>query len=220
GWLLRPNPLGAARLLYIQLIELLFAKWRGVPILFGNENLPLDSAVFQRNFVPLAVLWAVAGAVLIGRTMSGSGAGELKNPDRRVLLWASFLLSIAFFLVAFVVGRRTYSWWAEFGIILIATVYTHVAPSTRRHGAKTVETAAICAIVGVLVFVAFDSTTKTSDSFSHSGIPPDRLKTAGQWLEEHSQAGDIVFNVRWFEFSPLFFWNQKSFYVGGLDPIF
>jgi hypothetical protein len=57
-------------------------------------------------------------------------------------------------------------------------------------------------------------------AFSHGGIPPDRLETAGRWLEEHSEAGDIVFNVRWFEFSPLFFWNQKNFYVGGLDPIF
>ncbi len=220
GWLLRPNPLGAARLLYIQLVELLFAKWRGIPLLFGNENLPLDSAVFLRNFVPLAVLWAVAGAVLIWRTMSRPGAEELKDPDRRVLLWASFLLSVASLLVAFVVGRRTYSWWSEFGIILIASVYTDVVPSSRRLGARTIETAATWAIVGVLVFVAFDSTTKTSDSFSHSGIPPDRLKTAGRWLEEHSRAGDIVFNVRWFEFSPLFFWNQKSFYVGGLDPIF
>lgn len=220
GWFLRPDPLGAARLLYVQLVELLFAKWRGIPLLFGNENLPLDPAVFQRNFIPLTVLWAVAGAVLIWRTVSGSGAGELKARERQVLPWASFLLSIVFFVVTFVVGRRTYVWWAEFGIILIASVYTRIIPSVRRHGAKTVETAATWAIVAVLVFVAFDSTTKISDAFSHSGIPPDRLKTAGRWLEEHSQPGDIVFNVRWFEFSPLFFWNQKNFYVGGLDPIF
>src|SRR5262249_31172300 len=119
-----------------------------------------------------------------------------------------------------VVGRRTYGWWAEFSIILIASVYTYIVPSAWRNHARTVRVTATVAIVGIVIVVVFDTTIKVSDAFSHSGLPPDRLKIAGRWLEEHSQAGDIVFNVRWFEFSPLFFWDHKNFYVGGLDPIF
>jgi hypothetical protein len=46
------------------------------------------------------------------------------------------------------------------------------------------------------------------------------LRDAGRWLADHTGAGEVVFNVRWSRFSPLFFWNQHNRYVAGLDPIF
>jgi hypothetical protein len=46
------------------------------------------------------------------------------------------------------------------------------------------------------------------------------LRDAGRWLADHTGAGDVVYNVRWSHFSPLFFWNQHNRYVAGLDPIF
>ena len=32
--------------------------------------------------------------------------------------------------------------------------------------------------------------------------------------------GDIVFNIHWDNFPFLFFWNQKNYYINGMDPIF
>ena len=49
---------------------------------------------------------------------------------------------------------------------------------------------------------------------------PDALQGVAEWLKGNSNAGDVVFNVTWSDFSPLFFWNRKNYYVAGLDPIF
>jgi len=96
----------------------------------------------------------------------------------------------------------------------------YVIPSHHVPGSNIFQRAATGIIVGVFLFVAFDSSQKTVASFSHSALPPDRLRSAGLWLREHSQPGDVVFNLRWAHFSSLFFWNQQNYYVAGLDPIF
>jgi hypothetical protein len=49
---------------------------------------------------------------------------------------------------------------------------------------------------------------------------PNEFEEASLWLKENSQKGDIVFNLNWSKFSEMFFWNQKNYYIGGLDPIF
>ena len=217
GWLLRPNPLGAAKLLYVQVVEQGLAKRLGLPLLWGNENLPLTSAALARNFIPFTVLWTAAMLILAGSAIAG---GTTRSRDRRILLWSSLTLSAAFFLLTVLVGRRSYNLWTEFGILFIASVFTYVIPSHHVPGSNIFQRAATGIIVGVFLFVAFDSSQKTVASFSHSALPPDRLRSAGLWLREHSQPGDVVFNLRWAHFSSLFFWNQQNYYVAGLDPIF
>ena len=71
-----------------------------------------------------------------------------------------------------------------------------------------------------LVFLILFSGLKTDVSLKSYGYPPDRLKEVGIWLRDNSEEGEVVFNIRWPDFSPLFFWNQKNYYIGGLDPIF
>ena len=52
------------------------------------------------------------------------------------------------------------------------------------------------------------------------GIKIDRFQKASSWLEENSQAGDIVFHSSWDEFPILFYFNSKNYYIAGLDPTF
>ncbi len=47
-----------------------------------------------------------------------------------------------------------------------------------------------------------------------------RAREVAEWLFNNSQTGDIVFHTRWDQFAELFFWNQKNYYINGMDPIF
>ncbi len=217
GWLARPNALGAAKLLYIQVVQQLLEKQSGLRLLLGRENLPLSSADFVYSFIPFTSLWALAILIMAGFVISRVNA---QSSAKRILLWSSLALSCVFFLLTLFVGRRSYNLWAEFGIIFIASVFTYVISSFSVRARKTVRNIAIGGIVGIFIFVASDSTSKTIANISRAGYPPDMLRSAALWLKENSQPGDVVFNVTWSHFSPLFFWNQQNYYVGGLDPIF
>ena len=216
GWLARPNPLGAARLLYIQVVQQLLEKQSGLTLLLGTENLPLSSTILFRNFIPFSLLW-LSAMVIMAAFLSHANA---RSPAQRIFLWSSLALSWIFFLLTVFVGRRSYNLWTAFGVIFIAGVFTYVISSRASLTGRTIRNIAICAIVGISIFLAFDSTSKTINFISRSGYPPDMLRGAALWLKENSRPGDVVFNLRWSNFSPLFFWNQQNHYVGGLDPIF
>jgi hypothetical protein len=214
GLLARPNPLGAAQLLYIQVVEQFLVKQSGLTLVWGRENLPLSLAALVQNFIPFMFLWVLA-ILLMARFIAGRKSAQ--SPDRQTFLWSSLALSLIFFLLTMFVGRRSYNLWVEFGVIFIAGVYTYIGSL---HAQIHIRNAGICVIVGVFIFVASDSTSKSIVSIPAAAPPPDMLKDTALWLKENSQPGDIVFNATWNNFSPLFYWNQHNRYVGGLDPIF
>ena len=52
------------------------------------------------------------------------------------------------------------------------------------------------------------------------GLPFEKFAEPARWLEQNSQAGDIVFHSDWDEFPLLFYYNDKDYYLAGLDPTF
>lgn len=217
GWLLRPEPINAAKLFYIQVFQQILEKQGGLPLLFGNENFPLSATTLFRNFTPLMLILAAAVITLIWFLRKKT---TLLNSQQRVLLLSSGLLSIIFFLFTMVIARRAYNLWAEFGIIFIAAVFTYFIANNRTVVAKTLRDFSIAAISGIFIFMMFYSGYKSTAFLERNGYGPNELKEVATWLKENSQPGDIVFNLHWADFSPLFFWNQKNYYVGALDPIF
>ena len=49
---------------------------------------------------------------------------------------------------------------------------------------------------------------------------PERYKPASMWLLRNTEPKEIVFNADWDDFPFLFFYNQKNYYVVGLDPMY
>lgn len=49
---------------------------------------------------------------------------------------------------------------------------------------------------------------------------PERYKGASLWLLKNTEDKEIVFNADWDDFPFLFFYNQKNYYVVGLDPMY
>lgn len=200
GWVLRPNPFDAAKLVYVQIIELALAKFKSVPLNFGLELYPLGWQTFS-IFGAFILLWLLAIFVFA------------RAPERKTVLWSSLALSVIFFLITLFAAQRSFDFWVAFGIIFIAFIYSNINALARRRGIL------IAAII-IAGLMSWQSLYK-NDRFLKTAVwDPVRFRSAAEWLKNNSKEGDIVFNVSWDYFPELFFWNTKNFYIGGMDPIF
>jgi hypothetical protein len=229
GWLLRPHPLGAARVLYAQLFQLLQEKGRGL-LSFGRELAPMQMAQLHREYGLFLYLWLGALAVVLLLLLSR----RLRlSTDEHVLLWSSLGLSVLFFGMILTLSGRTQDLWAPFSVYLIATVFTYfVWPGLSRREmaagwrgwprALVVPAARIAATVLLAgIFVAMLPASRSSYLKKLSyGVPPDRLRVEAEWLRENTEPGAIVFHVNWGIFPELYYWNRHNRYIGGMDPIF
>src|SRR3989338_5274391 len=122
GWLLRPQAINAIKLFYIQVVQQILEKQGGLPLLFGEENLPLSITILFKNFFPFLILW-LASIYLFYKYR-----GHIKNLTNNIAIaiYSSGALSLIFFLFSILVARRAYNLWAEFGIIFIALIFSHL----------------------------------------------------------------------------------------------
>jgi hypothetical protein len=206
GWLLRPNPLGAAKIAYVQVFQLSLEKFAGAPLEFGSELRPLTIAPYS-NYLPFIILWLLCLLFLFWKLFYGQT--RLPAAQRTVLCATSFL-SLFFFLLSLLFARRAFDFCSSFGTVLIALVCTHLFYSVKwfRIG-----------LVGIFVCLSLYGISLRNRVLS-IGWDFDRVAGAAKWLEANSKPGDIVFNVRWEYFPELFFWNTKNYYTSGMDPIF
>ena len=212
GWLLRPNPIGSLKLAYIQVVQLMLEKQNEATLLFGRELFPLAPQTLFQNFSAFIILWATAAIILI--ILAKKHSNILKN----VGMLSAGVLSLIFFILTIFVARRAHDFWIPFGTIFIALVYTSLMQYSNI--LKNVRVLATVAMLCVFSFLIIYTPWRNSISLEERAIPPDKFREAALWLKENSQPGEIVFNVRWSDFPMLFFWNDKNYYIGGMDPIF
>lgn len=214
GALLRPEPISALKLTYIQVVKLLLEKQSDFPLLFSRELAPLSLRTLSQTSFLFLLLWLTA-------IMAGGWAGyrfreQIKkiSSEAKIFLLTSGLLSFAFFLMSLFIARRSYILWIAFGTIFVASIASFLLPKKSSQDSFLALTAVI-----FLLMVPY-TLYQNSFSMARSAAPPEHLREAAEWLRDHSDTGDIVFNTHWDNFSPLFFWNQTNYYIGGMDPIF
>ncbi|MGH7816343.1 MAG: hypothetical protein ACREOR_03050 [Candidatus Binatia bacterium] len=205
GWLLRPNPLGAAKIAYVQVFQFSLEKLAGAPLEFGTELRPLTMAIHS-NYLAFTILWSLCLVLLIWQLFYGRS--ELPSTQRTVLC-AAGVLSLVFFLLALLFARRAFDFCSSFGTVLIALAFGHFLRL------KWLRIASL----GLFVLLALYGTSLRNRVLA-IGWDADRLAGAAKWLEANSKPGDIVLNVGWEYFPELFFWNTKNYYTAGMDPIF
>ncbi len=72
-----------------------------------------------------------------------------------------------------------------------------------------------------LIICAFVRDTVNVRSWiAQSGFPMKGLQPEAVWLAQNSQPGDVVFHSDWDLWPMLFYYNQKNYYLVGLDPTF
>ncbi|MFA6534227.1 MAG: hypothetical protein WCT37_03575 [Patescibacteria group bacterium] len=52
------------------------------------------------------------------------------------------------------------------------------------------------------------------------GRPFSQYAGAAEWLKENTAAGSLIFHSDWDDFPPLFYYNDRNYYIAGLDPTF
>lgn len=213
GWLLRPNPLGAARLAWIQIAELLFEKTGDTPLTFAVDLAPLDLPTLWVMAWPLLLPWAAGLAVLAWAAFRDRDALRAVPAGERAHLWASLVLAGGFLGLTVVVARRSLVHWAAFATLSLALVVTHLAPGRRR---EAVSRALLAAFPLLFAY----SLWRNALNVQYVSQPPDAMAEVATWLSTHAEPGDLVFNTHWDTFGPLFAHNRAVRYVGGMDPIF
>lgn len=206
GWVLRPNPWGAAKLAYIQTVGLAIEKLKSVPLHFGSELFPLGSLVFNYFWLFFAV-WFLAIIIFFRALFKCSILME----RQKTIIWASLALSFTFFLMTVFLAQRSFDFWVSFGVLFIGLIYT-----CRLY----VRNFMIYLGIFILIFSAGYSVYQRNLILNSIGWETERFQTAGDWLKNNSQAGYVVFNVSWDYFPEIFFWNSQNFYISGMDPIF
>ena len=207
GWLLRPNPGGAAQILYVQLFQVTSEKIiGGSPLDFGAELLPLK-LTSDSNYLLFTVLLLLSLLYVSWRFFKKDLA--LSSREKTILLTAASL-SIVFFLISVGFARRAFDFCSGFGVILIGFVFSRYFYENR-----PARLVLICAFV---VLVPYGVNRR--NEFLFGGWDPYRFESAAKWMAVNSKPGEIVFNARWEYFPELFFWNTKNLYSNGMDPIF
>ena len=207
GWLLRPNPLGAAQIAYVQVFQWTLEKLAGAALNFGSELQPL-TFTNRTNVWPFVLIWV--GVLLYAAWRVFMKREQLSKREQTVFLGAA-TLSILFFLMAVLFARRSFEFATAFGVLFIALVFSRFFFE---------KNAARIALISVLIVLAAYSATQRSRFLDSTPWEPQRFASVANWIGDHSAPGDIVVNVGWDDFPELFFWNAKNFYVGGMDPIF
>jgi len=220
GWLLRPNPLGAARIEYVQTVVHETARRQGLPLLFGREWLPVPPAALN-SFLFFLTLWLAIAAAVIGA--AALRRQRLAARDR-TFLWSSLALSVVLFLGMMVVTKRLTPFWATAAVMFCAQGFACCLDPLRREEEQAFGTdgrvVAAFAAMAMLFAMVWTGVSEHVVQRKWRSIPPDRLKASAQWIRGRAAPGDIVFNVDWAMFPELFCWDPDRRYVGGLDPIF
>ncbi|MDD4761426.1 MAG: hypothetical protein PHZ25_00130 [Candidatus Pacebacteria bacterium] len=222
GWVARPDFWLAGKLVYIQIVDLFLTKQAKIPLLFGAENEPLLWITLLRNFWPTILIFIFGVFVLAKFYFEKYKKGEIfkAGDGEEIFTLASFILASGFLFLTMFSARRAYDFWVGFSMLFLASISTYLLPKISFKTRELLESVFKYGIIVLFIFSLFYSIYKNDRSMKEEAFRPDRLEEASLWLRENSKEKDIVFNLNWARFSQMFFWNQKNYYIGGLDPIF
>jgi hypothetical protein len=218
---LRPNPLGAVKLEYVQFVVHEMVRRKGIPLLFGREWAAVSLGDTATLFTWFLLVWVGLTALFLVAALARRETGSSED---RTLLWSSLALSVLFFVVMVHSTKRATPLWATFAVIFVAKVFSQFLHGGVREQSKLLKTEARLVVTWLVVAALLVMTGEVVGQHlifeQWSGRSSYRLAGAAQWLDANAPPGRIVFNVNWDMFPELFFWDTDNRYTSGLDPIF
>lgn len=218
GLILRPNFIGAAKLAYIQVVQLALEK--NLPLKFGRELTPFVWQNFVDQLIPISLL-ILFGLLFLIWTISKKKFSSEKNDLTMIL--SSLILCLIFFALTFTVARRSNEFFVGFGAIFaghIFTQYSRLTEPERRTLSKSWQANAVWILIILALIYAPLKTLQRFNTYMTNAFNPETLRESALWLKNNTQPKEIVFNIHWDRFGNFFFWNQKNYYINGMDPIF
>ncbi len=212
GLATRPNPIGAIKLAYIQVVQILIVKINNIPLYFGRELKGLEAFGFMQNILPALVIFGLAFLFYKRRGLKNMASDEAKN--QKTTLISGVILIMIFLVVTLAIARRGYDILVGY-ILASAALMITVYLNSRPHHKKIF-------LLSGLILIGLMSTNSISTFKIYMGNAwkPNDFKEVSLWLKENTQPGEVIFNTRWDNFHGLFFWNPNNYYISGMDPIF
>ena len=149
--------------------------------------------------------------------------------------WFFALLSL-FFLAYTLKARRIIEYLAPIIIIFNALIFTQIIKSINWNNVKkqikhlflstennfyfitTIILSFTC--IFFLGFYSIRGVHNLMQSYEDSPRPINHLQRASQWIKNNVSASEIIFHSNWDIFPELFYFNDKNYYINGLDQTF
>ena len=224
--------------------------WTGIGTALGvviNPYFPKNIVYFWQQFVQIGVI-NYSAKIGVGGEWYPYGWFELMKGSlvlttlvvacvvwfvwhlrrQRALSWAA-LLWMLFFLAFTLKSRRYVEYYVPFAVFFVAVMGDDIIRAVWRRWARghfwrtfwhraALVTGILYLSLVVPAVVVKDWQQNLRDT--HNGIPLGKFSQSSRWLAANSEAGDIVFHSDWDEFPVLFYYNDKDYYIVGLDPTF
>lgn len=219
GWLLRPNPIGALKILNTQVFQLMSLKQSG-QLRFARELYPVDPVSLFHTTPALLIIWLCFILVFLISVSLRRPKLALSN---RTFLWASFALSVIFFAMTVFMSMRSIDLWAPFALLFSAAGFDTFLLSKRAPHQqflpatmRKVLTPVLLVILAGMIWISLS----WYRGFMFKAIEPQRLRAAGEWLKENTKPEAIVMNLDTDAYVELSFWGADNRFVLGMDTIF
>jgi hypothetical protein len=186
-------------------------KRRGLPLPFGFELRPLSPTLDA----PRLVFPALALLALLGLFALRLRRGAPPDAPARVAAWTSLALSLFFLALSLRVASRSLELAAAFGASFAGLAFSELrrsASERQRTWLSVALAVSLLWLVPVAVHRYHARATGARPLLAYRG--------ASLWLAANARPGDLVFHAWWDQFPHLFFWNPRSHYVNGMDPLF
>ncbi len=190
----------------------------------GSELYPMNFFDFIKDNAFMFVFMIIAVFIEIGQYLYLRGNEDLDEAalsakdNRNVLRGTLFTLTLLFFLGTIAASTRFNDFFVFFVGLYVVLVFDYTLSYisiTKKYIKQSQFAAIIC--VSIYLFVA---NFVSLDQMLASGAPPYTFSEIGNWLETHTNKGDIIFNVTWDWFPQLYYNDPYNNYIAGLEPRF
>lgn len=152
---------------------------------------------------------------------------SLKKQSR--LSYLLFFLTLFFFFYT-LKARRSVEYFVPFGLLFIGFCFNDFLQKTKNLAYRHIKfwftprwhVLIILYFLGILFVFAWlggQNIRNVRGDFA-KGIKLNYLEKAGDWLNENSAPGSIVFHSDWDEFPILFYYTDHNYFINGLDQTF
>lgn len=182
----------------------------------GNEWYPYDTGQLLKNSFP-ALFAFCSGVLALGL------AGRKMNVQTGTTLLAAFLFGLMLFQ-----ARRFVEYFPPFALIFAAFAWTPLLsdsdfvflPALKLPLAGNTQHQVLLLSLASAILLTLPSTLTATQSHIRDSKPFNLYEGAAEWLANHTQAGERVFQTDWDDFPRLFYFNTHNTYLVGLDPTY
>jgi MFS family permease len=217
GLVLHPQFPNILRHLYDQIFQAGLGSGGSVKV--GNEWYPYRLDNFLNTNGLLLLVWLVSVGVGLRQLFSRS----LDRGYRSNL--TSLLILSLFFLILTFRSRRFVEYWVPIAVIQSAwTLSPYLIQIkldvVRSHLRKFwVFGLGVAIVTSLFIIACVNNARLVTDQLQNTPVSV-KYKPAAEWLLANSNERDIIFNTVWDQFPQLFYWNNKNYYIVGMDPTF